>query len=276
MSNSELLKNFNEKLPFSEICVIITDTLMKQVFRFLLIIVAVPLCGSCMSRINGRLDASGAGNFTVSAGLLPRISMLIRMLSEAGGAPAAQTGADALIIDGVSITRSMSAAPGVASVSFKNTAPAAIEGTVAISQIGDFLGAKKMANNGAETGGFITFVHSGASGGRCSVTLNRERGPEILALLSTEIADYLSALMAPLATGEKLSKSEYLEAVESIYGKAVAAEISGSSIHASIEFPAAVQNITGGKASGRRAEFEIPLLDLLTLETPLFLEVTWK
>jgi hypothetical protein len=240
---------------------------MKQ---FFLLLALVPLCAACTARINGRLNVDGAGDFAVSAGLLPRISTLIRSLAAAGSGDAAKVNADTLVIDGAVISKSMSAAPGVSSVSFKNTAPAALEGRIVISQISGFLSA------GGKTGGFISFSRDGASGGRCAITLTREKGPDMLMLLSPDITDYLSALMAPLATGEKLSKSEYLEAVESIYGRATAAEIALSSIAAAIEFPGTVQSVKGGKAAGRRAEFEIPLLDLLTLETPLFFEVMWK
>jgi hypothetical protein len=87
---------------------------------------------------------------------------------------------------------------------------------------------------------------------------------------------YLSALMAPIATGEALTKPEYLALVTSVYGKAIADEISSSSIRASVNFPGAIQRIKGGTYSGRRADFDIPLLDILVLETPLSYEVVWK
>jgi hypothetical protein len=190
------------------------------------------------------------------------MAALITRLSAAGG----QKGVH--VLDGAAIARSMSNAPGIASVSFANIKPAEIEGPLHISAIGDFLAA-------GSRGGFITFEQA-SQGGRCVISINRETGPQILGLLSSEITGYLEAIMAPLATGEKLSKTGYLEEVSVVYGKAVSDEIAGSVIRASIDFPGQVASAKGGTFSGKRAEFSVPLLDLLVLEMPLSYEVVWK
>ena len=188
------------------------------------------------------------------------MAALLRNLSAA----AAQA-ADKPLLDGPAIALSMSAAPGIASVSFKNTAPTAIEGPVRVSRISALGG-------GA---GFISFEQN-SSGGRCLISISRDTGPEILGMLSPEITDYLAALMAPLATGESLSKAEYLALVSSIYSKAISDEISRSKILASITFPGTIRSVRGGTFSGRRVDFDIPLVDLLVLETPLIYEVDWN
>jgi hypothetical protein len=169
----------------------------------------------------------------------------------------------------------MGAAPGIASVSFRNTGPSAIEGPVKISRIGDFLTAA--GPSGAE-GGFIVFEQAppGSGPSRCVITLDRDSGPELLALISPDVADYLSALMAPIATGEALSKDEYLELAASLYGRALADEIRGAFIRASVRFPGPVSAVRGGTWSGRQAEFTVSLTDLLVLETPLVYEVWWR
>jgi hypothetical protein len=162
----------------------------------------------------------------------------------------------------------MSNAPGVARVSLTNTGPSALEGAVQISDINRFLAV-------GDVGGFVSF-EQGRNGGSCEISISRDNGPVILALLSPEISDYLSALMAPLATGEELSKPEYLQLVASVYNRAVSDEIAGSRIRASIDFPGQVTSVRGGTFSGRRANFDIPLLDLLVLETPLSYVVRWN
>ena len=231
--------------------------------QFFFLLAAALVLGSCAGRISGRLDAGGAGDFSVSASLQPRISALIRSLAALGGGGQP----DDPIIDGAAIAASMAAAPGIASVSFRNTAPAAIEGPVTIAKIGDFLT--------SPSGGFIRFEQSG-SGGRCTITLSLDSGPQMLSLVSPDVSGCLSVLMAPLATGEVLGKSEYLDLVSAVYGKALAGEIADSVIRASIDFPGQVRSAKGGSFSGRRAEFTIPLLDLLVLETPLVYEVEWR
>jgi hypothetical protein len=166
----------------------------------------------------------------------------------------------------------MSRAPGVASAALVNTTPAAVEGPVKIAQIGDFLSSTRA---GSHNPGFIRFEQS-TGGGRCTVNLSLETGPEILRLLSPEISNYLSALMAPITTGEKLTKTGYIALVGSVYGRGIADEIAHAAIQASIDFPGQIQSAKGGTFSGRRAEFTIPLTDLLVLETPLSYEVVWR
>jgi hypothetical protein len=237
--------------------------------RFLLIGVFAMLIFSCTARITGKLDQRSAGEFTATISLQPRISALISSLQTLSGEKRAQ------IIDGHAISESMTAAPGIVRVLFKNTSETSIEGPVEISRIGDFL-----VSGG--TGGFIRFQQGASAGGitgtggRCTVNLRREQGPEILSRISQEVTAYLEALMAPLATGEELSRAEYLKLVESVYGKGIADEISASIIRASVDFPGPVQSVQGGTFSGVRAEFQMPLLDLLVLEAPLVYEVVWK
>ncbi|GHU69532.1 hypothetical protein FACS189450_02580 [Spirochaetia bacterium] len=234
-----------------------------SIFFFVTVILAFP---SCTANITGRLDTGGSGEFAVTASLGDRMAALLRTLSGAVGGEFA--------LNGPAIAKSMAAAPGVESVSFRNTGPVTLEGTIKIANIGNFLspaGGKR---------GFITFEEAKTGGtdggGRLGINLNREAGPEILALVSPEIAEYLSALMAPFATGEVLAKDEYLSLVASVYGKAVVDEISRGSIHAALDFPGPISAVIGGTFSGRRAVFDIPLLDLLVLERSLSYEVTWK
>ncbi|MDR2133588.1 MAG: hypothetical protein LBP27_00670 [Treponema sp.] len=234
-----------------------------------LLAAAAALC-SCAANISGGLNAAGSGDFTVKAGLQPRVSTLIRSLKAFAG----DTAPGSPVIDGPAIARSMDSAPGIASVSFRNSAPAAVEGQLRISRVGDFLAP---AEGGPAGGGFVRFDQAaGSSGGRCTISLSRESGPEILSLVSADVSGYLEALMAPLATGEALGRAEYLELVSSVYGSEIADEISKARIKAAIEFPGPVQSVRGGTFSGSKAEFDIALVDLLVLEKPLSCEVVWK
>jgi hypothetical protein len=168
----------------------------------------------------------------------------------------------------------MASAPGIKSVSFNNINPTTIEGALSIVRVDAFLSIP--GNQGGS--GFIGYEQIG-SGGKFTITLNRGTGPRIIAVLSPDVAAYLSALMAPVATGEVLSKGEYLSLVRSVYGKGVADEIAAARIQVSINFPRPISAIQGGvvsTASKNRGEFDIPLLDLLVLENPLVYEVSWK
>jgi len=122
---------------------------------------------------------------------------------------------------------------------------------------------------------FVEF-DQGKNGGKCKFYIDLNGGPEILPLISPEIAAYLHVLMAPIATGEEMTKAEYLALVSSIFSKAVGDEIASSRIQIAVNFPGQVTSASGGKFSGKTAEFDIPLLDILVLETPLTYEVNWK
>ncbi|MDR1286024.1 MAG: hypothetical protein LBK08_00290 [Treponema sp.] len=239
---------------------------MKIRKRLFLFGIILPLFVSCTAGIKGRLAADGSGEFTVSTSLEPRTAALIRSLkSVAGPSPGTEP-----VLDGESIARSMSSAPGIRSVSFRNTDSRSIEGLLAVSHIGEFL-----APAGGK-GGFITLEQGAGGVSRLSIIMNRDSAPGILSLVSAEVSDYLAALMAPLVTGEDLTRAEYLSLVASIYGQGTADEIARGSIQAAVDFPGQVRSVRGGSCSGKTAEFTIPLLDLLVLETPLSYEVSWS
>jgi hypothetical protein len=240
--------------------------MIKKIIHVVFPIALLMVFMSCASRINGSLMVDGQADLEIQAELKPRMSALIGRFAALSGT----TNQGAPILDGPSIAASMSAAPGIASVSFANESPSAIKGPVKISRINDLL-----ASGRADS--FISFEQRNSAGeGHCIVNLSLESGPQILNLISPEIGMYLNALMAPLATGEKITKKDYLDLVASFYGKEIADEISDSAISASVNFPGAIQRIKGGTFTGRRADFRIPLLDILVLETPLIYEVIWK
>ncbi|MDR2078653.1 MAG: hypothetical protein LBP74_02885 [Treponema sp.] len=222
---------------------------------------------SCSARVTGNLRADGSAKLAVRASLEPRMAALIRSLSAASGA---REGGP--VLDGPAIGRSMASAPGIASVSFSNVNPATIEGEILISRVDEFL----TPPGNEDRYRFIRYRPAGAaSPGNLVISLDRRSGPQLIALISPEVADYLSTLMAPAATGELLSKAEYLDLVASIYGKGVADEIASARINAVIDFPRPVSAIRGGSFQDSQARFEVPLVDLLVLETPLSYEVTW-
>ena len=229
-----------------------------------IIVICFILFASCTANIEGTLAADGSASLTLNMSLMQRITAMIRSIAAAGGQESAN------VLDGAAIARSMSGAAGITSVTLRNTSPSAVAGQIRISNINQFLSAA-----GSAGGRFIVFEQS-TGGGRIEININRTNGPAVLETLSPEISDYLNALMAPIATGEELTKTEYLELVTSFYNKAISDEIAASRIRASIDFPGAIRNVRGGSFTGRRAVFDIPLLDLLVLEAPARYEVIWN
>ena len=218
---------------------------------------------SCATGIGGVVRAGGAAELTLNTNVGPRTTALLRSLRSFAG-----EGANAPILDVTAINRSMAAAPGVRAVSLRNTGDEAMNGTISISNIGDFLA---LPNTGSR---FITFTES-RQVSSIVVNLDRASAPQLLSMLSPEITDYLSALMAPVVLGETMSAGEYLDLVTSIYSRPLANEIAEARIRGTLELPRPVTAIHGGTFSGNRAEFDIPLIDIFLLERPLRYEIHW-
>jgi len=226
---------------------------------------------SCSARIDGVVREGGAADLTLSTSLEPRTQTLISSLRDfMGGA------ANGPILDGPAMASSMAAAPGVKAVSLKNTGPSALEGTISISDVGNFLSAETANSSSPDGVRFISYTEGRTAGtSSITITLNRDSAPDLVSRLSPEVNDYLSALMAPAVTGDICSSKEYLDLVASVYGRPLADEINTARIRASVEFPRPVSAVRGGNAAGKRVDFEVPLVDILVLEQPLLYTVSW-
>jgi hypothetical protein len=233
---------------------------MKSRF-FLLLFPVLAVFLSCSARIDGVVMTGGAAEINVRAALGPRtISLVQSIRSFMGDTRNTPT------LDAGAINRSLSAASGIKSASLKNTSAESLEGTISISNVGDLLLSEKDM--------FITYSESAASSS-ITVVLDRNSAPLLISRLSPEVEEYLSALMAPVALGEYMSSGEYLSLISMVYGRPLADEIAEARIRASIEFPRPVTSVSGGSSTGKRAEFDIPLLDILVLEKPLRYEIKW-
>ncbi|MDR1129337.1 MAG: hypothetical protein LBL20_08510 [Treponema sp.] len=228
---------------------------------------------SCSGRIDGsiRQDGSSAGaELILEVSLQPRMAALIGNLSRTLGNAAPGRP----VIDGPAIARSLAAAPGVSAAALENTGPAAVRGTMRIGSLGEFLAVPGMYSGGAAPGNSPLLKYDPA--GTLLIHLDRGTGPLVLSLLSEEVNAYLSALLAPVATGESLTRAEYLGLVATIYGKPIADEIASATVEVSLEAPRAVTFIRGGSARGRTARFSLSLPELLVLEQPIDYEISWK
>jgi hypothetical protein len=221
---------------------------------------------SCSARINGVLRNGGTAALSVHAALLPRTAALIRSLQALTG----KEGGESPLLDGPALAHSLGAAPGISSASFTNPDPAAVEGTIALSRVGELLSFP------GERGRRFAVFEERDGGGSLRIRVDLVSAPALLSLISPEAVGYLEALMAPAVTGEQISQPEYLLLLAAIYGRPLAEEIAAARIRLSLELPRPVTAIRGGRAEGNRAEFELPLLDLLVLESPLIYEVAWN
>ncbi|MDR0707688.1 MAG: hypothetical protein LBF60_07425 [Treponema sp.] len=229
-------------------------------------------CASCSGRITGILREDGSADITIQSAALPSAAALIN---------AASGNADS-ILDAQTIARSLRNARGVKAVSMRNITPSSIDGSVSVSQANDFL-----TPLGGQTQRLITYEQT-SGGGRLSIELNRATAPQFASLLSPDAEDYLSCLMAPGLTTDWQyiqTKAEYIRQLKATYntlrnnrglGNALASELESAAFSLALDFPGAIRSVQGGTFSGARAEFTVPVIDLLTLEKPLVYEVVWE
>ncbi|MDR1353113.1 MAG: hypothetical protein LBK05_07510 [Treponema sp.] len=246
---------------------------VSRLFCLGAVLAAASFC-SCSGRIDGsiRQDGSSAGaELALEVSLQPRMAALIGNLARTLGNAAPGKP----VIDGPAIARSLAAAPGVSAAALENTGPAAVRGTMRIGSLDEFLAVPGRSGSGGAAAGNLPLLRYDPAG-TLLIHLDRGTGPLVLSLLSEEVNAYLSALLAPVATGESLTRAEYLGLVATIYGRPIADEIASATVEVSLEAPRAVTFIRGGSARGRTARFSLSLPELLVLEQPIDYEISWK
>lgn len=85
--------------------------------------------------------------------------------------------------------------------------------------------------------------------------LNPEAMKKFAGSLGAEFMSIMDLFMAPVITGEEMSQKDYKETLSAIYGTELADDLAGSAIQ-----------MTLCSASGKKKNFSIPLIQLLTLE----------
>jgi hypothetical protein len=236
-----------------------------------LLFAVLTACISCSTKINGEIHNDGRAELVLNSVLPPAMSGLLKNLAVRSGA---ENGAP--ILDAALLNKALARMTGVETASLKNTAENRVEGGIIISDIDLFLN-RSAAFSATDSAKRISFAvwEQTPYGGSFKITMNRDTGRQFLSLLTPDIIDYLSALMAPVATGEIIDKAGYLELAASVYGKAIADELSRAELLLAIGFPGPVEYTSGGTYRGNNTEFKIPLIDLLVLDKPVVYEVRW-
>jgi len=244
-------------------------TLFAKRSSYFIIFLLLATLFSCSARIDGVVREGGAADLRMTASLGSRSAALIRTFMAF-----ASESKDGPILDGDAISSSLAGAPGIGRVLLKNTGPAALEGSISLINVGDFLAVKGATGSAGKQ--FITYTEGRTAGSSSIImVLDKNSAPQIISMLSPEVEDYLLALMAPAVLGETSTRQEYLNLLASFYGRPLSDEVASARIRASIEFPRPVVAVKGGTAEGRLASFNIPLTDILVLESPLQYEISW-
>lgn len=105
--------------------------------------------------------------------------------------------------------------------------------------------------NVAFTGKF-EFIEGGTNS--LNLKLNPESVKKFASSLGSEFNSIMDLFMAPVITGEELSREDYMETLAAIYGKELSDDLAKSTIELTLE-----------SASGKKKNFPIPMVQFLML-----------
>lgn len=227
---------------------------------------------SCAAQYDISLEQNGSAEVSVSSSFMPQTALLMANLAGYMSSGGQQ---QALGLDGPALNKALQESEGVRVSNLKNAANGDISGSVSLKDIEKFLFTPSARTTAAvDASKFVSLSHSGANGSiRFYISL--DSAPALLAAISPDMVDYLGALLAPASTGEKMTKAEYIELVDMMYGSEIAKEINSSVLSLSMNLPGTVRSVSGGTFSGRKAIFTIPLADILVLEKPVEISASW-
>ncbi len=241
---------------------------MKHLPRTIgLLTIAIASLASCAARYDAVLREDGSARITVSARLATSALRLAENLAAFSSGPSRASNASP--IDAASIGSSLRGAPSVSAVTMSNGVDGALSGSFTVQSLEALLADRLPGTNP------IVF-RSSASGGSLSLRLDKESVPELLLLASPELNDWLTALFAPIATGESLSKEEHRSLLAAFYSEQLADDLYASKVTLTLTLPGPVASISGGTAKGSDATFVLSMGDLLLMESPIQLSCSWS
>lgn len=237
----------------------------------LVISVFASLLTGCSARMDITLMADGAAHSVVDVAFQEHF---MRVLANLSGM------SDEVILDPEAINRALAQAPGIVSSSLGTVSGSQLQGDVRAHDFNALFaqtGSERLRGLEAPASVEWREAKSGVKrAGSVTFSLDRHNAPIFVSTLSPDIVDYLTALMAPLASGEEMDKSEYLDSVEALYGPGVAQEIREGRMILTLAVPGKISKASKGSYSGNKLIWELPLLDILVLESPLSLQFEWQ
>ena len=120
-------------------------------------------------------------------------------------------------------------------------------------------------------------VSSSATGGSLSVAIDKTNAAELFALFPGIDPYLVEALSPPALDGSDLTKAEYREMLGALLGAKSLPAVDAAAVELVVELPGApvASGTVGFVTTGRSAKASVKLLDLLVLERPMTLKVSW-
>lgn len=165
------------------------------------------------------------------------------------------------------LVRSGAADQGIRVVEARALGERGFSGVFEIADLGAFA---------ARSLGAVT-VATTATGGSLSVAVDRSNAAELFALFPGIDPYLVEALSPPALDGSDLTRAEYREMLGALLGTKSLPAVDAAAVDLAVELPGTpiASGTLGFVVTGRSAKASVKLLDLLVLERPITLKVSW-
>ncbi|MBN1241618.1 MAG: hypothetical protein JXA15_02800 [Spirochaetales bacterium] len=231
----------------------------RSAARFLPLLAALSL-SACAASMNISLRND------LSAGVTVRVELPDEVASKIGQLRGDPPGAELPLID-PALVRAGAEDNGVRVVEARPLGDRVFRGIFEVADLAD-LGRRSLG---------AVSVSSSAKGGSLSVGIDRSNAAELFALFPGIDPYLIEALSPPALDGSDLTMAEYREMLGALLGTKSLPALDAAEVDLVVELPGTpvAAGTAGFTLSGRSAKASIKLLDLLVLETPITLKVSW-
>ncbi len=232
----------------------------KATMALLAIGALLGLLSACSARLDGKLDAAGRAEFSVKVSMPGGLASKLRAMA---GMPAALP-----LFDAAAAKKALEERAGVAAVEASCPDPDSLELSITVGDLAAALSSPDIEG----------LVERGAADGTQSlrILLSREHGKALLALVPGLDPALVEALSPPALGDNDSSKQDYREALASIIGTKSLPALDAASVSMALKVPGRIISSSGGRAEGSTWTASIPLLDILVLESPIELKLSWR
>lgn len=227
---------------------------------FLVVMAMAILSSGCSARFEASIDRGGGALISAKVSVSPSVAAKLRALA---GAPET-----APLFDPAAVKAGLSARKGVTSVSASRPDPDSLLVKVAVSDL-------SLLASAPDVSGIIGFDSEGGVR-KLTISLSRDHGAELPGLFPGLDRDLVEALSPPALSGDDYSPAEYRDALATILGTKTLPALDAASIDIALHVPGEITAFKGGRVEGSTWRASIPLLDLLVLEKPIELSISWR
>ena len=230
-------------------------------------IVFAGLCLGCTveQELFVRSDGTGSGKATVT--IDPAVSRYIDAIFQAVGGAAGDQADPLPLFDTERIAEELRATPGIEPVSVEIVD----RNTLSVSY--------KITDFSAALDGALTFEASAGSTRKLSLSLDRSSFTRVSRLFIDEESP--AAAFIPVRQSDFLNADDYRELAhyaleEFATDRSVDQILDGSTVSIAVRTDGTIRAVSGGELAGAKALYTLRLLDLVTLEDPIHLTLSWR